>query len=65
MKNLAAWLLESIDDCQQQIIEQTEMRLEELRIYQRINIQYTIALQNGYDLGHWYLKYGTKEGFKK
>ncbi|WP_430412137.1 hypothetical protein [Kordia sp.] len=65
VKRKVSEALEFIDEYQYQIIEETEKRSEALKLHQKENLQYEIALQDGYDLGHWYLKYGTDEGFKK
>lgn len=56
---------ERIDECKDKIGEELENHVEQLKVHKDENIVHEIALQEGYDLGHWYLKYGTKDGFKK
>lgn len=65
IKTLKSDTQERINECKDKISKELENYVGQLKVHKNENIVYEIALQEGYDLGHWYLKYGTKDGFKK
>ena len=65
LKRLRTNTQERIDECKGKISKELENHVEQLKNYRDENVIYKIALHEGYDLGHWHLKYGTKDGFKR
>lgn len=64
VKKLTSQILEQIDHCQSKItiiLEKQSIRMEH---YLQESIRQNTALQNGFDLGNWFLKYGTDKNSK-
>lgn len=61
IKELITTVMEQLDDCRRKISEQIIWYGEKLRELQNRTKQNEISLNNGFDLGNWHLKYGTKK----
>ncbi len=51
--------LKLIDECEQEITEELQRHSEAFAVFKMETREQRIAMDNGYDLGLWHLKYGT------
>jgi hypothetical protein len=62
---LEAEILSQVNKCKTNISKAFNSYNETINFHNKTSLEYEIALQNGYDLGYWHLKYATENGLKK